>query len=169
MNTRRTDLVGSRFGSLLVLEFSHSNARGQSFWACQCDCGNRITVAGDNLKRGNTSSCGCRKNALISQANSTHGQFGTRLYRIWADMKARCDNPKKRAYSRYGGKGIKYAPEWAEFAGFYIWAKASGYQDDLTIDRIDPEGNYCPQNCQWVTLSENSRRAREYDRRLNGL
>jgi hypothetical protein len=100
----------------------------------------------------------------------THGMYQTRLYRIWHGMKNRCLNKKIKDYSRYGGRGITVCNDWLTFMPFMFWAQESGYTDDLTIDRIDPNGNYCPKNCKWVTVLENSRNRRkrsEWKRRSN--
>ena len=85
-----------------------------------------------------------------------HGMSRTRLYQIWADMKTRCDNPNNAFYHRYGERGISYLPEWKDFMAFYEWAMHSGYNDNLTIDRIDNNGDYCPDNCKWSTQKEQS-------------
>ena len=85
-----------------------------------------------------------------------HGMCGTRIYRIWADMKTRCNCENNQFYYRYGGRGIKVCKEWEEFIPFYEWAIKNGYSDDLTIDRIDNDGDYCPENCKWSTQHEQS-------------
>ena len=100
----------------------------------------------------------------------THGMHKTRLYRIWHGMKNRCLNKNSFDYARYGARGITVCDEWIGFVPFMLWAEESGYQEHLTIDRTDPNGNYCPENCKWVTVVENARnrRAREtWARRKN--
>jgi hypothetical protein len=100
----------------------------------------------------------------------THGMHKTRLYRIWHGIKNRCFNKNTIDYSRYGARGITVCSDWHTFIPFMLWAKENGYSDELTIDRIDPNGNYCPENCKWVTVLENSRNRRqrsEWKRRSN--
>ena len=103
-------------------------------------------------------SCGCISNKLKTKHLTKHGNYKDRLYRTWADMKTRCIQPNNNRYHRYGGRGIKVCNEWMLFEPFKEWALANGYTDELTIDRIDNDGNYEPSNCEWVTLQENLRR-----------
>ena len=140
------DLTGRRFGMLIVT--SRAENRGTStMWNCKCDCGNTSVVYGSNLRNGVTRSCGCQ---LVK-----HGKKGTRLYNIWGGMKARCYRESHMWYKRYGGRGIKVCDEWLhDFQAFYDWAMANGYRDDLTIDRIDVDGNYEPSNCKWANEVE---------------
>ena len=131
------DLTGSRFGRFVALERAPSE-RGTK-WLCLCDCGNTKVVDAPSLRRGLSTSCGC-----ISR---THGGFGTRPYRIWANMLNRCRNPNVPAYKDYGGRGITVCEQWTDFAAFSVWALANGYADNLTIERKDVNGNYEPGNC----------------------
>lgn len=149
------DLSGNRYGRLLVKERTYTDGK-HSYWLCVCDCGNETVVCGDSLKRGATRSCGCLNSEVSSKSSMTHGMSNTRLYKSWLQMKYRCYNPNFNEFHRYGGRGIKVCDEWRDdFQSFYNWAILNGYSDDLTIDRIQTDGNYEPDNCQWLTRSDN--------------
>ena len=147
------DLTDMEFGRLRVVERNGSDRNGQAMWLCECKCGNTVVVSGGHLRSGHTKSCGCFAKEAQLASHRTHGQRHTRLYRIWANMKGRCLNPNVKEYKWYGGKGISVYPEWLDFQSFYDWAMGNGYTDELTIDRIDSDGDYCPDNCQWITLA----------------
>ena len=152
---KKVDLRGKKFGRLTVAAESPLRAGGHLHWVCICDCGKTITVLGYNLKNGNTKSCGCLQREIAANAKTKHNETGTRLFVTWIHMKQRCNNPKDHAFKYYGGRGIKVCNEWQnDFVVFRDWAMSNGYADNLTIDRIDVNSDYCPENCRWITIQE---------------
>ena len=146
------DLTGQRFGRLTVVCRVENGPAG-SRWLCKCDCGGETTAYGSDLRSGHSSSCGCLRKERILNSITKHGCRHTTLYHRWLDMKNRCYNPKASRYERYGGRGITVCNGWRNsFEAFRDWALANGYSDDLSIDRTDPNGNYCPENCRWVSM-----------------
>lgn len=142
-------LTGSTFGKLKVLGISEKrkkNGRCTTYWSCLCECGNSTAASTNDLRTGNTSSCGCGHKGI----NSTHGESKTRLYRTWRGMKNRCLNPNEEGYKNYGGRGIQICEEWMSFKPFAEWAKANGYADGMTIERSNVNGNYEPSNCLFI-------------------
>ena len=157
MRKLANDLTGKKFGKLEVIGVHDTGSR-KTYYVCQCDCGNVKVVRADALISGATKSCGCIKKEQDKAnlaANHSHKMSGTRIYETWQDMKRRCYNKQNARYDRYGGRGITVCDEWLNnFQSFYDWAISNGYSDDLTIDRIDNDGNYEPSNCRWSTVKE---------------
>lgn len=154
------DITGHKYGRLKVLKLNGLNERKRKIWLCQCDCGQYTTLSTNELRTGNTQSCGCLHKEILIKNNKKrayHSLSRTKLYGVYNKMKARCNHKNHRGYEYYGGKNIKVCEEWSnDFRSFREWALNNGYQEGLTIDRKNLSGNYTPENCRWVTWDKQS-------------
>jgi hypothetical protein len=166
---RVSNLVGIKVGRLEVTAYAGKGKYDKHYWSCLCECGNIAMVNTSRLTGAKqVLSCGClRKEKLLAnrRAPTKHGLHRHKLYGVHGSMKQRCTNPNSQRWQYYGGKGVSVCKEWQNFLTFYEWAIANGYQEGLSIDRIDPEGNYQPDNCHWITVAENTRKSNVRDPR----
>lgn len=171
---KSVDLTGMRFGRLTVIKrnghyVSPNRKQSHSLWLCVCDCGKQTMVRGGQLRNGKTRSCGCLHREKFKRI--THNETKTPLYTIWRAMRERCNNPNSISYKWYGAKGIKVCDAWDNsYEAFRDWAVANGYTEGLTIDRMDSNLDYTPDNCRWLTRAENARiSAKEMQRRRTNV
>lgn len=157
------DMAGKRIGILAVIQRAEN--RGKSvYWLCRCDCGVVKEMAASALRSGITVSCGCHRRKVAAEnarkLSLSHGKSRTLLYRVWQSFRDRCNNPGAQAYEHYGARGISVCPEWEDFIAFEAWAFSSGYKAGLTLDRIDNDKGYGPENCRWATMAQQNNNKR---------
>lgn len=155
------DRTGQKYGMLTCVEYL-----GHRKWRCMCDCGQECVREGKNLHDG--SDCGCRKPLRDKAAGlkrAKHGDSRSSLYKRWTGMLQRCENPNNSSFANYGGRGISVCEEWHDYESFKKWAFATGYNEKLTLDRVDVNGNYEPDNCRWASYSTQLSNRRHYSRK----
>lgn len=152
--------IGATFGRLTIEDiiFIEQKNKKRKYFKCKCSCGKEHITRADNVLNGRTFSCGCQRNDHNKGKNYKHFGAGTRLWNIWSGIKQRCKDPNCKCFKRYGGRGIAICKEWEnDFSAFRDWAYQNGYRKSLSVDRIDVNGNYCPDNCRWATAKEQCR------------
>lgn len=165
------DLTGQVFGVVSVLKRAENSARNETRWLCRCgSCGREFITRARTLRSGEIYSCGCMRQEratagaikVITKHGATNHRSSEKLYNVWLRMKSRCNNPNTCNFKYYGGRGIKVCDEWQhDYSAFRSWANANGYKEGLSIDRIDVDGNYCPENCRWITMLEQQKNKRK--------
>ncbi|BCG66439.1 hypothetical protein [Staphylococcus phage vB_SsapH-Golestan101-M] len=158
--TRLKDMTNYKFNGCVVLKRAENKGKNVC-WLCRCYCGVEFVVRATDIRTGNTKSCGCLNRKLAGDRARKHGNRNSRLYNIWNNMKMRCSNPNSVNFKNYGARGISVCDEWFNsFENFYKWAMGNGYNDTLTLDRIDNDKGYKPSNCKWADYTHQERNRR---------
>ena len=160
------DLKGKTFGKVLVIGldnvYTQPSGRKRYMWKCRCECGKEFVSRTAEIKK--ITSCGCERDKDNAIRQTKHSEAKTRLYQIYYSMRIRCENPKASGYLRYGGRGIRVCDEWVnDNTSFFKWAKENGFDENnyrMSLERIDPNGNYEPSNCKWILIEEQSQNRR---------
>lgn len=153
-----TDITGRRFNRLLVIERSYTDKDNFILWKCLCDCGNVVLERSYPIRTGEIKSCGCLNQELRLKRVTKHGLSKLPIYMVYKSMKRRCYSPKDKRFNRYGGRGISVCDEWIKNSVAFIkWAFNNGYKEGLSLDRIDNNKNYSPDNCRFISVAENNR------------
>lgn len=154
---RFVDLTGQQFGRLTAMSRAEDSKGGKTRWLCKCQCGNECVVHASSLRSGNTKSCGCLRNEKSHERATTHGMSKSPLFGVWWAMISRCENENNASYKNYGGRGISVCDEWHDSSTFFEWALDNGYKRGLSIERVDVNKGYEPNNCKWITKEEQAR------------
>lgn len=154
------DMTGQKCGRLIAIKRVENDKYGNAMWLCRCDCGNDVITKGQHLRSGKTKSCGCYHRDKVSKQSYRHGYSDTPLYKCWHSMKRRCLDKKAESYVNYGERGITICKEWMDPINFIEWALDSGYKKGLTLERVDVNGIYEPNNCTWATRATQNRNTR---------
>lgn len=153
---KKIELIGKRFGRLMVIDEYDRPYSGAYRYLCKCDCGNEVVVWGCSLRAGHSRSCGCYKRDTTIARNTKYKKEDKILYSTWKGMRQRCNDKNHIRYNRYGGRGIQVCNEWNDYMKFYYWSIENGYEKGKQLDRINNDADYTPNNCRWVTAFENN-------------
>ena len=148
---KKVEMIGKRFGRILVISEDKRDSQGIIYYKCLCDCGKEKIIKGTSLRAGVTRSCGCYNHDIVTKDNPV---YKSKLYGVYRSIISRCNCPTDKSYHNYGGRGIKISSEWNTFEAFKKWSESNGYKEGLWIDRINNDMDYSPDNCRWATPKE---------------